>query len=79
MFPGAPAALQAPEARGHAHSALHGIRLLRNRIAHHEPIFTRDLAADYVILNEMIGWRRPAVASWVDKIQRVSGLLAAKP
>ncbi|MHB8286207.1 MAG: hypothetical protein ACYDD1_16240 [Caulobacteraceae bacterium] len=78
-FPGAPAALSITAARAQAHSALFGIRLLRNRIAHHEPIFTRDLPRDYAVLRRMIAWRRPAVAEWTDKIERVSGLLAARP
>lgn len=79
VFPGAPAALAPAVARAHAFQALYDIRQLRNRIAHHEPIFARNLAADYARLRELIEWRRPAVATWVDKIERVTGLLAAKP
>ena len=79
VFPGAPAGLSPPLARAHAHQELALIRKFRNRIAHHEPIFARNLGADYARLRELIEWRRPAVAGWVDKIERVTTLLAAKP
>jgi hypothetical protein len=79
VFPGAPAGLAAPHARAHAHQALFDIRKFRNRIAHHEPVFKRNLAADYARLRELIEWRRPAVAGWVDKIERVTALVAEQP
>lgn len=79
VFPGADPALSIAAARAQAHTALFGIRMLRNRIAHHEPIFTRNLAADHAVLTRLIEWRRPAVALWTGKIERVSALLAAKP
>lgn len=42
------------------------IRKLRNRIAHHEPIFARDLKQDYNDLLETIGWFCPVTQRWVD-------------
>ncbi|WP_216644572.1 hypothetical protein [Candidatus Thiodictyon syntrophicum] len=38
-------------------------RTLRNRIAHHEPIFTRHLEADYRSLVNVTGWICPTTAS----------------
>lgn len=79
VFPGVPRTTSAPEARAIAFNRLQAIRTFRNRIAHHEPIFSRDLAADYARIRDLIAWRRPVAAAWVDKIERVSGLLAERP
>jgi hypothetical protein len=79
VFPGVPRTTSAPEARAIAFNRLQAIRQFRNRIAHHEPIFSRDLATDYARIRDLILWRRPVAAEWVDKIERVSELLAARP
>jgi hypothetical protein len=42
------------------------IRKLRNRIAHHEPIFNRNLKQDYDELLDTIGWFCPVTQRWVD-------------
>jgi hypothetical protein len=41
------------------------IRKLRNRIAHHETIFDRNLPVDYDEIMEAIGWICPVTASWI--------------
>ncbi|WP_291835461.1 hypothetical protein [Brevundimonas sp.] len=79
VFPGIAAATPAPAARAGAFGALQHIRHFRNRIAHHEPIFARALADDYARIREVIGWRRPVAANWMDKVERITGLLAARP
>ncbi len=79
VFPGIPAATPAPAARAAAFSTLQHIRHFRNRIAHHEPIFARALADDYARIREVISWRRPVAADWMDKIERITSLLAARP
>lgn len=79
VFPGISAATPAPVARAAAFTALQTIRHFRNRIAHHEPIFTRALADDYARIRDVIAWRRPVAADWMDKIERVTVLLATKP
>lgn len=79
VFPGISASTPASIARANAFSALHTIRELRNRIAHHEPIFNRTLAAEYSLLRDVIYWRNPTAAAWLDRIERVTQLLAAKP
>src|SRR3546814_5975576 len=46
-FPGAPQGQPTPQCRATAYADLQIIRRLRNRIAHHEPIFMRNIADDY--------------------------------
>lgn len=41
--------------RKQAHSRLNDLRILRNKIAHHEPIFSRDLAKDHECILDAIG------------------------
>lgn len=79
VFPGVPVSTPAPQARASAFAALKALRHFRNRIAHHEPIFARALADDLGRAREMIAWRRPVAASWIDKIEEVTALLAARP
>ena len=63
--------------RRHVHSELDDLRKLRNRIAHHEPIFRRDLASDYARILDALGWISPEVAAWVQHQSRVEEVLAA--
>ena len=65
--------------RAKAYNDLRTIRTLRNRIAHHEPIFARNPAADYAMVRELIEWRSPIAAAWVDQKQAVLGLIPKKP
>jgi Abi-like protein len=46
-------------------SRFDSIKQLRNRIAHHERIISRDLAKDYAEIIETIGWICPTTACWV--------------
>jgi hypothetical protein len=64
--------------RRHVHQRLETMRLLRNRIAHHEPIYYRHLAADYGRLLTILGWISVDFA-WVGARSRVPALLATKP
>ncbi|MBU2341470.1 MAG: hypothetical protein KKE77_09550 [Alphaproteobacteria bacterium] len=79
VLPGAPGALSVAQARSKVFSDLVTIRKFRNRIAHHEPIFARTLRDDYAVMRELIEWRRPDAAAWLDKVERISALLAARP
>ncbi len=40
------------------------VRILRNRIAHHEPILGWDLRKHHQRMLEMIGWLSPTAADW---------------
>jgi len=59
-FPGAPPSVQ----RAVAHATAEEIRLLRNRIAHHEPLLAYDLSGAYMRAVRMIRWISPGKAAW---------------
>jgi hypothetical protein len=61
--------------RVEAHRPLDYLRTLRNRIAHHEPIFTRHLEADYGSLLTVTGWICPKTRDWIEHHSRVEDLL----
>ncbi len=56
--------LQKPD-RARVFDRLASIKLLRNRIAHHERVLSRDLALDYANILETIEWMCPTTAAWV--------------
>ncbi len=78
-FPHADLAVSVYEARLKAHDYLEKVRKLRNRIAHHEPIFLRDIQGEYDRILDIIRWRSPVSADWVDKVQEVTALNQNKP
>ncbi len=51
----------------------------RNRISHHEPIFTRDLSGDYSSCMEMLSWLCPEKRKWIKPHCRVPIVLRQKP
>lgn len=61
--------------RKQVHGPLNELRTLRNRIAHHEPIFSRRLKADYESILEVTGWISPGTRGWIECCSRVSALL----
>jgi hypothetical protein len=67
------------ENRSEAFDTLNKIRDLRNRIAHHEPIFRRNIQEEYDRIRRIIGWRSDVAADWVDKIENVTALIQTKP
>jgi hypothetical protein len=78
-FPGTPPSLTIAQARAIAHDDLRLIRLLRNRIAHHEPIFARNIANEYQRIHAMTAWRSPTAAAWMDRKQTVLSTNTLKP
>jgi hypothetical protein len=58
---------------------LERVRLLRNRIAHHEPIFARALADDYQTVLMLVTYRCTVTAAWMDSNQTATAIIAAKP
>ena len=78
-FPGVPVVIAIQVARAAAYEDLRAIRYFRNRITHHEPVFTRNIATEYRRLHDVIGWRSPVVAAWMDKTQGVTALIPLKP
>ena len=61
--------------RKQAHRPLNALRTLRNRIAHHEPIFARDLAQDHGHILVVAEWISPATRAWIQHHSRVPGML----
>lgn len=61
--------------RRQAHGPLNELRILRNRIAHHEPIFARNLTADHARILEVIGWISPGVRTWTAHHSQLPALL----
>ncbi len=55
------------------------IRTLRNRIAHHEPIFNRNLAADFQLIENLIKLRCRLTADWMVKHQQALSMINDKP
>lgn len=52
------------KARGLVHGRFNALRRLRNRIAHHEPIFQRPLPKMHSELMEAIGWMCSETQAW---------------
>jgi hypothetical protein len=52
---------------------------LRNRISHHEPIFSRDISADYAAMMLLLKWISPAKHDWIRPHCRVQEVLRRKP
>lgn len=67
------------ERRGLIYNDLEQLRKLRNRIAHHEPIFTRVLADDYQKTLRLVRYRCAATADWLDQNQTASEMIAERP
>lgn len=63
-------------ARADAQRRLDFLRTFRNRIAHHEPIFSRHLIADHDSILLVTGWISPKVQDWIAHHSRVPQLLA---
>ena len=64
-----------PLTRKQAHQPLNCLRELRNRIAHHEPIFARNLPEEHQRILDVTGWISPAARSWIEGHSRVAALL----
>lgn len=64
--------------RGEVHAALERLRKLRNRVAHHEPIFSRDLRLDHQQTQAILRFINPEVALFNQSHSRLPGVLAAR-
>jgi len=67
------------EARYQLHNDAEQVRKLRNRIAHHEPLLSRNISTDIISIMRIIRWRRPSIADWLSQKERASDLLRRKP
>lgn len=73
------ASMEIKAIRSEIYNDLEKIRRLRNRIAHHEPIFKRKLDEDYKAIIKIITYRCTHTAIWLDCNQSVVLLLNNKP
>ena len=62
--------------RDRVHRRLNMIRRFRNRIAHHEPIFFRDLETIHAEIIEATQWLCPVTAAWSAHHSRALNVLA---
>ena len=53
-----------PQKRIAVYDGIEHAVLLRNRIAHHEPIFNRHLGQDLAKIQQIIGWISPEALAW---------------
>lgn len=58
---------------------LEQIRRLRNRIAHHEPIFSRNLDNDLAVIMRTVHKRCGITAAWLAEIHRVDNVICRRP
>ncbi|GGC92377.1 hypothetical protein GCM10011512_19300 [Tersicoccus solisilvae] len=65
--------------RERLHSEIDEIRKVRNRIAHHEPLFTRSIEADYERLLATAERIDTRLAWWIDATSDVSNVLLRRP
>lgn len=79
VLPNLDPALPVQTLRQQIYRDLEQLRLLRNRIAHHEPIFTRNLADDYRKILELVDYRCAVTAAWLDDNQQVAVVIKNKP
>lgn len=78
-FPGLPKSQGAANGRDRIWNDLQAIRALRNRLAHHEPIISRNIGADFTRILDLIELRSPDTAAWVRKLETVSSLQRNRP
>lgn len=79
LFPNADPDLSVADLRLRIANDLESIRVLRNRIAHHEPIHTRDLDEDLARMLDLIELRSSSTARWVRAIETSTAVLASRP
>jgi hypothetical protein len=69
----------APLLRKDAHKALDEIRLLRNRIAHHESILQRPLPKEHALILTVVRWFCVVTADWIAHHSRFDDVYRARP
>lgn len=79
VLPNIPTTQTTEQARQHLFDELENIRKLRNRIAHHEPIFSRNLGSDFQKIYQLVALRCPDTADWMSRNQYASALIAKRP
>lgn len=79
VFPYLPVPLTVTGARQLLYEDMEVLRSLRNRIAHHEPIFSHPLVQHQVRIQRLIKLRCGHTGQWLSQWEVVSMALAARP
>lgn len=79
VFPGHDTTKSIAENRAQIYNDIEQVRRLRNRIAHHEPIYNRLLNDDKSAVCRLISLRCPNTELWLDGIQNVTDYLNCQP
>ena len=79
LFPNAPGNMPVSQLRGSIFNDLDKIRRLRNRIAHHEPIFAQDLNLAMNKIERLIEYRCLDTSNWAAPHYQVRTLIQTKP
>ena len=64
--------------RGIITEPIRKMKHLRDQIAHHKPIFKRNLDADYQTILQILGWMSLESRLWVEELCRVPEVLAIR-
>lgn len=68
-----------PQSRAVVYRALDELHMLRNRIAHHEPIHNRNLMVDMLTVYRLLDWIDADARAWALGLSRLQSLIAARP
>ncbi len=68
-----------PQSRAVVYRALDDLHTVRNRVAHHEPIHSRDLTADTLTIYRLLDWIDADVRAWAVTLSRLQPIIAARP
>lgn len=68
-----------PQRRAVVYQALDKMHTLRNRIAHHEAIYSRDLGADSLTIYRILAWIDADVRTWAASLSRLQPIIASDP
>lgn len=77
IFPNVNTAKAITDLRQDMHDGLEQVRTLRNRIAHHEPIFARNLQDDFQTIIRLVRARSEITASWLLSNQIASVVMSS--
>ena len=61
--------------RSEVHNRLNAIRRFRNRVAHHEPVFNKDLKTIHDEIIEAISWMCKDTSAWTKHMSRVPSII----
>lgn len=79
-FPHAPHARKKKPHRAQIAEKLRDLRIFRNRVMHHEPLFNRkSIRKDLQSIIEVCGWIAPTAEEWVKHLSKVEATLETAP